>query len=78
MKRFQLLFALCGLLFLACDKENAPIDNPEPDTIAVESVVVTPSSCELTVDGQALLNVEVLPVNAQYTLEWISTNSCYR
>ena len=75
MKRLQLLFALCGLLFLACDKENAPIDNSEPDTIAVESVVVTPSSCALTVDGQALLSVEVLPANAEYTLEWISTNS---
>lgn len=75
MKRFAMLFALCSILFAACDKENTPIPTPEPDTIAVESVVVTPSSCELTVDGQALLSVEVLPANAEYTLEWISTNS---
>lgn len=61
------------MLFVACDKENT--STPEPDPIAVESVVVTPASCELTVDGEAQLNVEVLPADAEYTLEWISTNS---
>lgn len=73
MKRFAFLFALCSMLFVACDKEQEPIETP--DTIAVESVVVTPASCELTVDGEAQLNVEVLPADAEYTLEWISTNS---
>lgn len=73
MKRFAFLFALCSMLFVACDKEQEPIATP--DTIAVESVVVTPASCELTVDGEAQLNVEVLPTDAEYTLEWISTNS---
>lgn len=73
MKRFAFLFALCSMLFVACDKEQEPIATP--DTIAVESVVVTPASCELTVDGEAQLNVEVLPADAEYTLEWISTNS---
>ena len=73
MKRFAFLFALCSMLFVACDKEQEPIETP--DTIAVESVVVTPASCELTVDGEAQLNAEVLPADAEYTLEWISTNS---
>lgn len=73
MKRFAFLFALCSMLFVACDKEQEPIATP--DTIAVDSVVVTPASCELTVDGEAQLNVEVLPTDAEYTLEWISTNS---
>lgn len=73
MKRFAFLLALCSMLFVACDKEQEPIETP--DTIAVESVVVTPASCELTVDGEAQLNVEVLPADAEYTLEWISTNS---
>ena len=73
MKRFAFLFALCSMLFVACDKEQEPIETPDP--IAVESVVVTPASCELTVDGEAQLNVEVLPADAEYTLEWISTNS---
>ena len=73
MKRFAFLLALCSMLFVACDKEQEPIETP--DTIAVESVVVTPASCELTVDGEAQLSVEVLPADAEYTLEWISTNS---
>lgn len=73
MKRFAFLLALCSMLFVACDKEQEPIETPDP--IAVESVVVTPASCELTVDGEAQLNVEVLPADAEYTLEWISTNS---
>jgi len=73
MKRFAFLLALCSMLFVACDKEQEPIATP--DTIAVESVVVTPASCELTVDGEETLSVEVLPADAEYTLEWISTNS---
>ena len=73
MKRFASLITIFGMLFVACDKEQEPIETP--DTIAVESVVVTPASCELTVDGEAQLNVEVLPADAEYTLEWITTNS---
>lgn len=73
MKRFASLITIFGMLFVACDKEQEPIETP--DTIAVESVVVTPESCELTVDGEAQLSVEVLPADAEYTLEWISTNS---
>ncbi|MEE0864278.1 MAG: Ig-like domain-containing protein [Alistipes sp.] len=73
MKRFAMLFALCSILFAACDKENDPINTPEP--IAVESVVVTPASCELAVAEEMTLSVEVLPADAEYTLEWISTNS---
>lgn len=73
MKRFAMLFALCSILFAACDKENTT--TPEPEPIAVESVVVTPSSCELIVDGEETLSVEILPADAEYTLEWISTNS---
>ena len=55
MKRFAFLLALCSMLFVACDKEQEPIETP--DTIAVESVVVTPASCELTVDGEATSDV---------------------
>ncbi|MBR3893161.1 MAG: Ig domain-containing protein [Alistipes sp.] len=73
MKRFASLITIFGMLFVACDKEQEPIETPDP--IAVESVVITPASCELTVDGEAQLNVEVLPADAEYTLEWISTNS---
>ena len=67
-----MLFTLCLLLFTACDNEKKPIDTP--DTIKVESVVVTPALCELLVDEELTLSVEVLPANAEYTLEWISTN----
>ena len=73
MKRFASLITIFGMLLVACDKEQEPFETP--DTIAVESVVVTPASCELTVDGEAQLNVEVLPADAEYTLEWITTNS---
>ena len=67
-----MLFTLCLLLFTACDNEKKPIDTP--DTIKVESVVVTPALCELLVDEELTLSVEVLPANAEYTMEWISTN----
>ena len=67
-----MLFTLCLLLFTACDNEKKPIDTP--DIIKVESVVVTPALCELLVDEELTLSVEVLPANAEYTLEWISTN----
>lgn len=73
MKRFASLITIFGMLFFACDKEQEPIETPDP--IAVESVVVTPASCELLVDGEETLSVEVLPADAEYTLEWISTNS---
>lgn len=72
MRRFTMLFTLCLLLFTACDNEKKPIDTP--DIIKVESVVVTPALCELLVDEELTLSVEVLPANAEYTLEWISTN----
>ena len=67
-----MLFTLCLLLFTACDKEKNPIDTP--DTIKVESVVVTPALYELLVNEELTLSVEVLPANAEYTIEWISTN----
>ena len=73
MKRFASLITIFGMLFVACDKEQEPFE--KPDTIAVESVVVTPASCELTVDGEETLSVEVLPADAEYSIEWITTNS---
>ena len=66
MKRFASLITIFGMLFVACDKEQEPFE--KPDTIAVESVVVTPASCELTVDGEETLSVEVLALPPQLSI----------
>ena len=71
MKKFSFLFALCSLIAIACQKEQPPIKVP---SIEVESVVVTPATYELSVDEEATLSAEVLPADAEYTIEWISTN----
>ena len=71
MKKFSFLFALCSLIFIACEPEQEPIEVP---AIEVESVVVTPATYELSVDGEVTLSAEVLPADAEYTIEWISTN----
>lgn len=75
MKRFLFLSALAVLLagvVTSCDKEQ-----PEQkiEVIPVERVVVTPDMCEILVDEELELNVEVLPAGAEYTIEWISTNN---
>lgn len=54
-----------------CEEPEAPAP---VEKIAVESVVVTPANCELLIGDELVLNVEVLPADAEYTLEWISTN----
>ena len=54
-----------------CEEPEAPVP---VEKIAVESVVVTPANCELLIGDELVLNVEVLPADAEYTLEWISTN----
>ena len=71
MKKFSFLFALCSLIAIACQKEQPPIKVP---SIEVESVVVTPATYELSVDEEVTLSAEVLPADAEYTIEWISTN----
>ncbi len=63
---------LCALLNVACDKENDTNNTP---TIEVESVIVNPSTCEILINEEVELSVEVLPIDAKYTIEWISTNS---
>lgn len=72
MKRFAMLFALCCILFAACDKETG---GNEPQKVAVESVIVDPTSIELGINEEVELNVEVLPVDADYAIEWITTNA---
>lgn len=71
MKKFSFLFALCSLIFIACEPEQEPIEVP---AIEVESVVVNPATYELSVDEEVTLSAEVLPADAEYTIEWISTN----
>jgi uncharacterized protein YjdB len=71
MKKLSFLFALCSLIFIACEPEQEPIEVP---AIEVESVVVTPATYELSVDEEVTLSAEVLPADAEYTIEWISTN----
>lgn len=56
------------------DSDTFPEPEPPVETITVESVVVTPSNTELAIGEEEQLSVEVLPANAEYTLEWISTN----
>lgn len=58
MKKFAFLFALCSLMFIACEPEKTPIEVP---AIEVESVVVTPATYELSVNEEATLGVEILP-----------------
>lgn len=71
MKKFAFLFAICSLMFAACEPEKTPVEVP---AVEVESVVVTPATYELSVDEEATLSVDVLPADAEYTIEWISTN----
>ena len=59
------------MMFGACETEKTPVEVP---AIEVESVVITPATYELSVDEEATLSVDVLPADAEYTLEWISTN----
>ena len=62
---------------VACnDVETDTFPEPEPpvETIEVESVEVAPTTIELAIGEETQLSASVLPVDAQYTLEWISTN----
>lgn len=72
MRKFAFLFALCALFFVACDKENGPVDVPEP--IEVESVAVTPDVLELLVGESAQLEATILPADADTETTWMSTN----
>ncbi len=80
MKKFLSFFSLCAVAafaIVACndvDTDTFPEPEPPVETITVESVVVTPSNTELAIGEEEQLSVEVLPANAEYTLEWISTN----
>ena len=74
MRKFSFLFALCSLLFVACDKENDPINTSTPEKDKVESITVTPATLELEIGQTEQLAAEVLPADADVTLEWKSTN----
>ncbi len=67
------------LLLSSCESndEQSPMQEPNeqpPLEVVVESVTVTPAVCELLVDEELTLSAEVLPADADYSLEWTSTN----
>lgn len=64
---------MVALFAVGCDKSDDGAN--QPAKVAVESVVITPSTTELVVDEELELSVEVLPADAKYTIEWITTNS---
>lgn len=74
MKRFlffaALAFALVGVMS-SCENEPTPQNTPTP----VESVTITPSTCEIMVDEELTLTVEVVPADTSFSTEWISTNT---
>lgn len=75
MKRFMFFSALAVILagVVGCDKENGPEKDVVPTP--VESVVITPASCEMLVGEEIELSVAVYPEDAEYTIEWLSTNN---
>ena len=75
MRRFLFLSALAMVfagVMSSCENEQPA---PQNQQTPVESIVITPASCEIMVDEELTLSVEVYPANAEYTLEWISTNN---
>ena len=80
MKRFLSFFSLwavAAFAIVACndvDSDTFPEPEPPVETIEVESVEVAPTTIELAIGEEEQLTANVLPVDAQYTLEWISTN----
>ena len=80
MKRFLSFFSLwavAAFAIVACnDVATDTFPEPEPPVviIEVESVEVAPTTIELAIGEETQLSASVLPADAQYTLEWISTN----
>lgn len=58
---------------VGCDKENGPEKDVAPTP--VESVVITPALCEVLVGEEIKLSEAVYPEDAEYTIEWLSTNN---
>ena len=64
---------MAALVLSSCGKD---IEDPQPapEVVTVESVVVDPATTELAIGEEFELNVTVLPADAKYTIEWITTN----
>ena len=73
MKKLLLLLAPLALLFAACDASSEnQTDNPGDDTVAVESLAVTPGQIELEVGQTQQLEAVLRPDGAEGEVSWLA------
>ena len=76
MKKLLLLLAPLALLLAACDaSSDNQIDKPGDDTIAVESLVVTPGQIELELGQTQQLEAVLRPDGAEGKVAWTTRAS---
>lgn len=73
MKKLLLLLAPLALLFAACDtSSDNEIESPEDDTVAVESLAVTPGQIELEVGETQQLEAVLRPDGVEAKVTWLA------
>lgn len=73
MKKLLLLLAPLALLFAACDASSEnQTDNPGDDTVAVESLAVTPGQIELEVGQTQQLEAVLRPDGVEAKVTWLA------
>lgn len=73
MKKLLLLFAPLALLFAACEaSSDNKLDSQEDDTVAVESLAVTPGQIELEVGQTQQLEAVLRPDGVEAKVTWLA------
>ena len=73
MKKLLLLLAPLALLFAACDaSSDNEIESPEDDTVAVESLAVTPGQIEMEVGQTQQLEAVLRPDGVEAKVTWLA------